>query len=327
MNKSKIKVIVTRKLPLKVEERLGALFNVELNSSDTPFTHAQLLDAMNRADVLVPTLNDKINAELIAQANGKLKLLANYGSGTDHIDVEAAHKAGISVSNSPALSSADASDMAIALILTVMRRLKEGATVMESGDWTGWAPSAFLGTRLRGKTLGILGLGRIGVGLAERAKIFGLDVAYHNRKPIHPDTAERLDAIYYDSFEALLPNVDILAICAPLSDDTREVLNAKTIKLMRQSAFVINISRGGLINEDDLADALTKGRLAGAGLDVLATTAHVNPALVELPNVILLPHMGSATLEAREEMGETVIRNIKMHEDGHRPPNLVIPNL
>mgnify|MGYP006080520337 FL=1 len=325
MPNSGFKVIVTRKLPNTVQSRLKELFDVEFSQNDIPLSRNELLEAMKRAQVLVPTLNDNIDASLLAEAGNKLKLLANYGSGVDHIDVEAAHKQGILVSNSPTISSSDTADMTIALILAVMRRFKEGSNVMESGDWQGWAPSAFLGTRVSGKTIGILGMGRIGTALAERARAFGLNVHYHNRKKVHPDTETRLNAKYFKDFHAMLPEIDILATCCPLSDETHHILDSKALSLMKPTAVVVNTARGALIEETALETALLNGRLAAAGLDVLATGKNVNKTLCELPNVMLLPHMGSATQEARHEMGETVILNIKMHQDGHRPPNMCIP--
>jgi len=325
MPNSGFKVIVTRKLPDTVQSRLKELFDVEFSQNDIPLSRNELLEAMKRADVLVPTLNDNIDASLLAEAGNRLKLLANYGSGVDHIDVEAAHKQGILVSNSPTISSSDTADMTIALILAVMRRFKEGSNVMESGDWQGWAPSAFLGTRVSGKTIGILGMGRIGTALAERARAFGLNVHYHNRKKVHPDTETRLNAKYFKDFHAMLPEIDILATCCPLSDETHHILDSKALSLMKPTAVVVNTARGALIEETALETALLNGRLAAAGLDVLATGKNVNKTLCDLPNVMLLPHMGSATQEARHEMGETVILNIKMHQDGHRPPNMCIP--
>ena len=325
MPNSGFKVIVTRKLPDTVQSRLKELFDVEFSQNDIPLSRNELLEAMKRAEVLVPTLNDNIDASLLAEAGNKLKLLANYGSGVDHIDVEAAHKQGILVSNSPTISSSDTADMTIALILAVMRRFKEGSNVMESGDWQGWAPSAFLGTRVSGKTIGILGMGRIGTALAERARAFGLNVHYHNRKKVHPDTETRLNAKYFKDFHTMLPEIDILATCCPLSDETHHILDSKALSLMKPTAVVVNTARGALIEETALETALLNGRLAAAGLDVLATGKNVNKTLCELPNVMLLPHMGSATQEARHEMGETVILNIKMHQDGHRPPNMCIP--
>ena len=250
MPNSGFKVIVTRKLPDTVQSRLKELFDVEFSQNDIPLSRNELLEAMKRADVLVPTLNDNIDASLLAEAGNRLKLLANYGSGVDHIDVEAAHKQGILVSNSPTISSSDTADMTIALILAVMRRFKEGSNVMESGDWQGWAPSAFLGTRVSGKTIGILGMGRIGTALAERARAFGLNVHYHNRKKVHPDTETRLNAKYFKDFHAMLPEIDILATCCPLSDETHHILDTKALSLMKPTAVVVNTARGALIEED-----------------------------------------------------------------------------
>ena len=250
MPNSGFKVIVTRKLPDTVQSRLKELFDVEFSQNDIPLSRNELLEAMKRAEVLVPTLNDNIDASLLAEAGNRLKLLANYGSGVDHIDVEAAHKQGILVSNSPTISSSDTADMTIALILAVMRRFKEGSNVMESGDWQGWAPSAFLGTRVSGKTIGILGMGRIGTALAERARAFGLNVHYHNRKKVHPDTETRLNAKYFKDFHAMLPEIDILATCCPLSDETHHILDTKALSLMKPTAVVVNTARGALIEED-----------------------------------------------------------------------------
>ncbi|MEM7241590.1 MAG: D-glycerate dehydrogenase [Pseudomonadota bacterium] len=323
---SKTKVIVTRKLPPAVESRLVELFDAELNTDDHLFSQEELANALARADVLVPTLNDQIDAKLLESAGAQLKLIANYGSGSDHIDVHAAHKQGIYVSTSPSSSASDTADMTIALILAVLRRFKEGSQVIESGEWTGWSPSSFLGTRVRGKTLGIMGLGRIGTALAEKAQVFGLEIKYFDPIPAHPDKEARLKATRCDSLEGMLSEIDILAMCAPLNDGTKGILNAERLAMMKPSAFVINTARGRLIDEAALVNALAQGQIAGAGLDVLAMGTHVNKYLCDMPNVMLLPHMGSATIEARTEMGETLILNIKMHEDGHKPPNLVIPD-
>ena len=322
---AKTKVIVTRKLPQAVESRLTELFDTELNTDDHLFTRDELADALGRADVLVPTLNDQIDAQLLTTAGKQLKLIANYGSGSDHIDVHAAHRHGIYVSTSPTTSASDTADMTIALILAVLRRFKEGSQVIESGEWTGWSPSSFLGTRVRGKTLGIMGLGRIGTALAEKAQVFGLEIKYYDPIPAHPDKEARLNATRCESLEDLLSQIDILAMCAPLNEDTKAILNAERLSLMKPTAFVINTARGRLIDEAALVEALSNKTIAGAGLDVLAMGTDVNTDLCKMPNVMLLPHMGSATIEARTEMGETLILNIKMHEDGHKPPNLVIP--
>lgn len=322
---SKLSVVVTRRLPEAVETRLMELFDVELNETDKPMTRADLVAAMQRADVLVPTLNDTIDAGMLAEAGDRLKMIANYGSGYDHIDVQAARQHGILVSNTPGVLTDDTADMTLALILTVMRRFKEGANLMQSGDWQGWSPSTLLGTRVGGKRLGILGMGRIGMAVARRAKPFGLQIHYHNRKRVHPDTEAELEATYWESLDQMLSRVDILSINCPHTPSTFHLLNARRLKLMKPSAFVVNTSRGEIIDEKAFTRMLRAGELAGAGLDVFEKGHEINPRLRGLDNVMLLPHMGSATQEGRLEMGETVIINIKTFADGHRPPDQVIP--
>ncbi|PIB25026.1 D-glycerate dehydrogenase [Amylibacter kogurei] len=327
MSTKSLKVIVTRRLPESVEARLTALFNTTLNTDDTLFTRADLEAAMQTADVLVSTLNDSIDAKLLAKAGKQLKLIANYGSGFDHIDVKAAQKRKIAVSNTPSGPAADTADMAMALILAVTRRFKEGSAVMSSGDWSGWSPSDFLGTRVQGKKLGILGMGRVGTELARRARAFGMDIHYHNRNKVHPATEKELNATYWDSLKLMLTDIDVLSVSCPYNSKTAKILNKQSLALMKPDAFLINTARGELIDEDVLADMLKNGKLAGAGLDVLERGHEINPALRDLNNLMLLPHMGSATKEARQEMGEKLVYNIKMMEDGHRPPNLILPNM
>ncbi|GHA50278.1 D-glycerate dehydrogenase [Amylibacter ulvae] len=327
MSTKSLKVIVTRRLPESVEARLTALFNTTLNATDTLFTRSDLETAMQSADVLVSTLNDSIDAKLLAKAGNQLKLIANYGSGFDHIDVKAAQKRKIAVTNTPSGPASDTADMAMALILAVTRRFKEGSAVMSSGDWTGWSPSDFLGTRVQGKKLGILGMGRVGTELAKRARAFGMDIHYHNRKRVHPATEKELNATYWDSLKLMLTDVDVLSVNCPFNSKTAKILNKRSLALMKPDAFLINTARGELIDEDVLADMLKNGKLAGAGLDVLERGHEINPALRDLNNLMLLPHMGSATKEARQEMGEKLVYNIKMMEDGHRPPNLILPNM
>lgn len=327
MPHSQLSVVVTRRLPEKVEARLSELFDVRLNESDTPFSRDDLLAAMTSADVLVPTLNDMIDAEMLEQAQGKLRMIANYGAGYDHIDIIAAHKNGIVVSNSPANRAGDTADMAITLMLSVMRRFKEGSAALQSGNWQGWSPSAFLGARVGGKKLGILGLGRIGIEVARRARAFGMEVHYHNRKPVHPDRENELGATYWSTLDDMIRHVDVLSISCPLTPLTHRIINADRLALMKPSSYIVNISRGKLIDEVALTDALESGRLAGAGLDVQERSPHMNTRLRDMNNVMLLPHMASATYESRTEMGETVIVNIKTFEDGHMPPNRVVPSL
>jgi len=322
-----LKVIVTRKLPEPVETRMRELFDVELNATDTPFSREALADAMSRADVLVPTLTDKIDAGLLGQAGERLKLIANYGSGFDHIDVSTALSRSITVSNTPGVLAEDTADMAMALILAVPRRLKEGATLLREGEWSGWSPTALMGARIGGKRLGILGMGRIGRAVARRAHAFGLQVHYHNRKRLRPEQEEPLQATWWESLDQMLARVDILSVNAPHTPSTFHLLNARRLKLMKPTAYIVNTSRGEVIDENAMTRMLRTGELAGAGLDVFENGHDVNPRLRELPNVMLLPHMSSATAEGRLEMGEKVIINIKTFVDGHRAPDQVVPSM
>ena len=327
MSGNKLKVIVTRKLPEPVETRLHELFDTELNHGDAPMSREALADAMTRADVLVPTLTDKLDAALLAQAGERLKLLANYGAGFDHIDVQTALSRGITVTNTPGVLAEDTADMAMALILGVPRRMKEGAQLIQGGDWQGWSPTALMGHRIGGKRLGILGMGRIGRAVARRARAFGLQIHYHNRRRLRPEQEEALEATWWESLDQMLARIDILSVNAPHTPSTFHLLNARRLKLMKPSAYVVNTSRGEVIDENALTRMLRSGELAGAGLDVYEHGHNVNPRLLELPNVLLLPHMGSATVEGRLEMGEKVIVNIKTFADGHRPPDQVVPSM
>jgi glyoxylate reductase len=320
-------VVVTRRLPEAVETRMKELFDVELRDPDTAMTRDELADAMRRADVLVPTITDTIDAGLLAQAGEKLKLIANYGAGFDHIDVSTARQRGILVSNTPGVVTEDTADMVMALILAVTRRIPEGLQIMKAGAFTGWSPMANLGGRLGGRRLGVLGMGRIGQAVARRARAFGLQVHYHNRKRLRPETEAEVEATYWESFDQMLARMDILSINCPHTPATFHLLNARRLKLMKPSAVVVNTSRGEVIDQNALTRALRAGELAGAGLDVYEHGADINPRLLELPNVVALPHMGSATVEGRIEMGEKVIINIKTFADGHRPPDQVVPGM
>ncbi|MEM8789115.1 MAG: D-glycerate dehydrogenase [Pseudomonadota bacterium] len=325
MTGQNLRVIVTRKLPDPVEARLAELFDAELNDTDAPLSRDALADALNRADVLVPTLTDKLDAALLAQAGGQLKLIANYGTGFDHIDVRTALSRGIMVSNTPGVLAEDTADMAMALILGVPRRLKEGAEMIQTGTWPGWSPTALMGHRIGGKDLGILGMGRIGRAVAQRARAFGLNIHYHNRRRLRPETEAELGATWWESLDQMLARIDILSINAPHTPSTFHLLSARRLKLMKPSAFVVNTSRGEVIDENALTRMLRAGEIAGAGLDVYEHGTSINPRLRELPNVLLLPHMSSATEESRLEMGEKVVLNIKTFADGHRPPDQVVP--
>lgn len=317
-------VIVTRKLPDVIETRMMELFETRLNVDDTPLTREQLLDAAAQADVLVPTVTDRIDAEVIAAAGPRLKLIANFGNGVDHIDLKAARERGISVTNTPGVLTEDTADMTMALILAVSRRLTEGERLVRSGRWSGWGPTTMLGSRLGGKRLGIIGMGRIGQALARRARGFGLSIHYHNRRRVHPEIEAELDATYWESLDQMLARVDIVSINCPRTPATYHLLNARRLKLLKPSAIVVNTSRGEAIDEGTLARMLQRREIAGAGLDVFEQEPAVDPKLLKLDNVVLLPHLGSATYESRVDMGEKVIVNVKTFVDGHPPPDRVI---
>ena len=325
MPSERLTVVVTRRLPEAVETRLKELFDAELREDDTPMTRAELGAAMARADVLVPTVTDQIDAPLIAQASGKLKLIACFSAGFDNIDVATARQHGILVSNTPGVVTDDTADMTMALMLAVTRRLPEGQAVMQEGRWDGWAPTAFLGGRLAGRRLGILGMGRIGQAVARRATAFGMQVHYHNRRRLRPETEQALEATFWESLDQMLARMDIISVNCPHTPSTFHLLNARRLKLLKRDAVIVNTSRGEVIDENALTRMLRAGELGGAGLDVFEHGHEVNPRLRELPNVVLLPHMGSATREGRLEQGEKVIINIKTFQDGHRPPDLVVP--
>ncbi|NNE79562.1 MAG: D-glycerate dehydrogenase [Silicimonas sp.] len=327
MPEKRLNVVITRRLPEPVERRLGELFDVTLNTDDTKMSRNALVAAVKSADVLVPTLTDQIDAGLLAQAGDQLKLIANFGAGVDHIDVATARQRGILVSNTPGVVTEDTADMTMALILAVTRRIPEGQAIMQKGDWTGWAPTANLGGRLGGRRLGILGMGRIGQAVARRAAAFGMPVEYHNRRRLRPETEEELGATYRESLDRMVSRVDIVSINCPHTPSTFHLMNARRLKLMKPTAVIVNTSRGEVIDENALTRMLRAGEIAGAGLDVFEHGFEVNPRLRELPNAVLLPHMGSATVEGRVEMGERVIINIKTFDDGHRPPDLVVPSM
>jgi glyoxylate reductase len=318
-------VIVTRKLPEQVETRMRELFDARLNLDDAPMTGAQLAEAMATADVLVPTITDHIDAGLIAKAGSNLKLIANFGAGVDNIDVQAASNRGIMVTNTPGVLTEDTADMTMALILAVPRRLVEGVAALEEDRFRGWSPNWMLGNRLQGKRLGIVGMGRIGQAVARRARAFGLQIHYHNRKQVGPDIEQELEATYWDSLDQMLARMDIVSVNCPHTPATYHLLSARRLKLMKPSAYIVNTARGEVIDENVLALMLEKGELSGAGLDVFENEPAVNPKLLKARNVVLLPHMSSATIEGRIDMGEKVIVNIRSLVDGHKPPDRVIP--
>ncbi|MGH6871223.1 MAG: 2-hydroxyacid dehydrogenase [Rhizomicrobium sp.] len=318
-------VIVTRKLPDAIETRMRELFDARLNLSDTPMTQAELVEAAKTADVLVPTVTDRIDSKVLVRAGERLKLIANFGNGVDNIDVKTALEKGITVTNTPGVLTEDTADMTMALILAVPRRLVEGVEELKADRFTGWSPNWMLGHRIWGKRLGIVGMGRIGQAVARRAKAFGLQIHYHNRKPVHREIEKELSATYWESLDQMLARMDIVSINCPHTPATYHLLSARRLKLMKPSAYIVNTARGEVIDENAMARMLGAGELAGAGLDVFEHEPAVNPKLLKQKSVTLLPHMGSATLEGRIDMGEKVIINIKTFADGHKPPDRVIP--
>ena len=327
MPEKRLSVVVTRRLPEMVEARMKELFDVRLRSDDTPMTRDEIVDAMKFADVLVPTLSDTVDAGMLTQAGEQLRLIANYGAGVDHIDVQTARQRGVLVSNTPGVATEDTADMTLALILAVTRRIPEGLALMQSGDWQGWSPTALMGGRLGGRQLGILGMGRIGQAVARRAAAFGMQVHYHNRKRLHADIESGLNATYWESLDQMVARMDIISINCPHTPSTFHLMNSRRLKLLKKSAVVVNTSRGEVIDENALTRMLRADEIAGAGLDVFEHGTEINPRLRALKNVVLLPHMGSATEEGRAEMGEKVIINIKTFADGHRPPDQVVPGM
>ncbi len=329
--KKKPKVVITRKLPDPVETRMCELFNASLNIDDTPMTQPQLVAAFQNADVVVPTVTDRIDKALIDQAGPNLKLIANFGNGVDNIDVAAAAKKHITVTNTPNVLNEDTADMTLALMLAVPRRLNEGANLLKGdGKWAGWSPTWMLGHRIWGKRLGIVGMGRIGTAVARRAKAFGLSIHYHNRNRVSEATEEELEATYWESLDQMLARVDIISVNCPSTPATFHLLSARRLELMQPAAFIVNTARGDIIDEDALIALIEAGRIAGAGLDVFEHEPAVNSKLVRLAEqgkVVILPHMGSATIEGRIDMGEKVIVNIRTFFDGHRPPDRVLPSL
>lgn len=327
MPSERLSVVVTRRLPEPVENRLKDLFDVTLRQDDTPMSRAELVAAVQNCDVLVPSLTDQIDAGLIGQAGERLKLIANYGAGVDHIDVHTARQRGVLVSNTPGVVTEDTADMAMTLILGVTRRIPEGLISIKTGEWNGWSPTAFLGGRISGRRLGIIGMGRIGQALAHRARAFGMEIHYHNRHPLRAEIAERYNATYWEDLDEMVKRMDVISVNCPSNPDSFHLMNARRLKLMKPTAVLVNTARGDVVDENALTRMLVAGELAGAGLDVYEYGTDANPALRELPNVVTLPHMGSATVEGRLEMGEKVIINIKTFADGHRPPDQVVPGL
>ena len=327
MKTKKPLVIVTRKLPDPIETRMMELFDTRLNLTDVPFDDEALRAAVAEADVLVPTVTDRIDAGILDAAGDRLKLIASFGTGVDNIDLAAAKKRGVTITNTPRVLTEDTADMTMALILAVPRRLVEGERLLRSGTWSGWGPTLMLGHRIHGKRLGIVGMGRIGRAVARRARGFGLSIHYHNRKRLHPEVEDELEATYWDNLDQMLSRMDIISVNCPHTPATYHLISARRLDQMQHHAYIVNTSRGEVIDEAALAKALRDRDIAGAGLDVFEHEPMVNPALLELDNVTLMPHMGSATFEGRVDMGEKVIVNIRAFSDGHAPPDRVIETM
>lgn len=327
MTDKKPKVVVTRKLPDSVETRMMELFDVELNLNDEPMSELQLIEAVKKCNILVPTVTDEISATVINASGKNFSMIANYGAGVDHIDLDAAHGKKIVVTNTPDVLTEDTADMTMALILSVPRRLVAGEKVLRQGKWKGWSPTWMLGHRIHGKRLGIIGMGRIGRAVAKRAAGFGLSVHYHNRNRVHEDVEKELEATYWESLDQMLARMDIISINCPHTPATYHLLSARRLKLLQKHAYIVNTARGEMIDEKALIKMLKENDLAGAGLDVFENEPEINPKFLDLENVTLLPHMGSATIEGRADMGDKVIICIKTFIDGNIPPDRVLGDI
>lgn len=320
----KPKIILTRQLPDSIETRMRELFNATLNESDVPLSKEELIAAVQSADVLVPTVTDTIDAEVIAAAGPQLKLIASFGVGVDHIDLKAARDKGITVTNTPGVLTEDTADVVMSLILAVPRRIAEGDVRARSGQWNGWSPTGMLGRRINGKRLGIVGMGDIGEAVARRARGFGMSIHYHNRKPVHPQLEEELEATYWESLDQMLPRMDIVSVNCPSTPQTQNLLSRERLSLLQPHAYLVNTSRGDVVDEEALIDLLSNNGIAGAGLDVYKDEPVIPEKLRHLKNTVLLPHIGSATIEGRQDMGQKVIINIQTFIDGHTPPDRIL---
>jgi glyoxylate reductase len=324
---NKPSVILTRKLPDDIETRMRELFNTTLNENDEPFSKVQLIEALNKAEVLVPTVTDKIDEELINSSGENLKLIASFGTGVDHIDLKAAKKKGIIVTNTPGVLTEDTADVVMSLILAVPRRIVEGDKKTRDGNWNGWSPTGMLGRRINGKRLGVVGMGRIGQAVARRAKGFGMSIHYHNRNKLHSEIEDSLEATWWQNLDQMISRMDIISINCPHTDQTHHMIGEKQLNLFQKHSYLVNAARGEIVDEKKLTDLLVSGNIAGAGLDVYENEPEIDKRLRKLNNVVLLPHIGSATIEGRVAMGEKVIINIKTVADGHTPPDLVLESM
>ena len=327
MSENTIKVIVTRRLPEIVEARMMELFDTKLNADDHPFSSEELVTAVDEADILVPTVTDKIDKRILDSTKRRIKMIASFGAGVDHIDLEYAEKNGLIVTNTPGVLTEDTADMVMALLLSVPRKLIDGERLIRSGEWQGWSPTHMMGSRIWGKRLGIIGMGRIGQAVARRANGFGLNIHYHNRNRLPEVIEKSLKATFWEDIDQMLPKMDIISINCPSTPETYHLLSLKRLLSLQSHAYIVNTSRGKVIDEDALAKLLKEKKIAGAGLDVFEREPAVSASLLDAPNTVLLPHMGSSTVEARNAMGEKVIINIQTFIDGHKPPDRVLSTI
>ncbi|MBK20606.1 MAG: D-glycerate dehydrogenase [Rhodospirillaceae bacterium] len=324
---SKPIVVVTRRLPAPVETRMMELFDSRLNADDTQLSVEQMISLCDGAEILVPTVTDKINSELINQLPDSIKMIANFGVGVDHIDLDAAAHRDIVVTNTPGVLTDDTADLTIALLLAVPRRLTEGSRLARTGAWEGWTPTFMMGHRVTGKRLGVIGMGRIGQAVAKRARAFDIQIHYHNRRRVHEDIEADLEATYWKSLDQMLAHMDLVSINCPQTPETHHLLNAQRLDLLQSHAVIVNTARGGIIDEAALAERLESGAIAGAGLDVYENEPEIHPKLIELDNVVLAPHLGSATHEGRLAMGKKVVINIQTFLDGRTPPDRILTTI
>jgi len=328
MKQQPAKIFVTRRLPAPVEKRMSMLFDAKFNYNDAPLSKKEIIKGCQGRTAIVSTISDQLDANIIAELPNEVKLIAQFGNGVDNVDIKAAQERGITITNTPSVLTQDTADLAMALIMSVPRRIVEGATlVARDGNWPGWSPNWMLGRRLGGKALGIIGLGRIGLAVAERAKAMGLKIHYYSRSRRPEQIEKKLDATYWSSLNQMLAEMDIISLHTPHTSETFGMLNKERLQLMKKGAFVVNVSRKELVDENALVKLIESGHLLGAGLDVFEDKDGVNPGLLALARenkVILTPHMASSTLEGRIEMGEIVILNIQVFMDSHKPPHRVL---
>ena len=324
MLRKKPKVFITRRLPKKIETRMMELFDATLNDTDLLLKEDELISVFKKYEIIVPSIADNISKRVIENAGLQLRLIANFGAGVDHIDIEEAKEKNLIVTNTPGYLADDTADLVMSLLLALPRRLYEGSRVVANGSWNGWSPTSLLGNRIYGKRLGIIGMGRIGRAVAHRAKAFGISIHYHNRKRLPSLMEEEYDATYWKNLDEMIPRMDIISVNCPLTNATKGLLSSQRLKLMTKDSYLINSSRSEIVDEKALAYMLKEKKIAGAGLDVFSGKKDDTSQLLELSNTILIPHMGSATIEGRIEMGEKVIVNIKTYIDGHNPPNRII---